>query len=285
MTSQGVKKLIILYLWMGLACLIISCNPHFYRLDQATRAAYRQQLKQMRKAYRHFVPVQLPMDSLQQAFWIAPSPNFNIRYPDLVIIHQTEEQSCAQSLSTLTNPHRAGRVSSHYLICKDGTIFQLVPDVYRAWQAGVSRWGPIRDVNSVSIGIELDNTGREPFPETQIHSLLVLLHVLQQRYHLDTASFVGHADIAPTRKQDPSVYFPWNELAAHGFGFWRDSVLVDPPADFHPWDALRIIGYDLSDTTAALVAFKRHFVQTDITPVMDSLSLKILYDVYQKYRR
>lgn len=276
-------------LWCCLCWLLVgiclSCNPHLYPLNPATRAAYRHQLKEMRKVYRHFVPIQLPMDSLQQAFWMAPSPNFNIRYPNLVIIHQTEEQSCAQSLATLTNAFRAGRVSSHYLICKDGTIFQLVPDVYRAWQAGVSRWGPIRDVNSASIGIELDNTGHEPFPDMQIHALLILLHVLQQRYHLDTANFVGHADIAPTRKQDPSIYFPWDRLAAAGFGYWRDSVLVSPPPDFHPLDALRIIGYDLSDTTAAIVAFKRHFVQTDLSPVLDSFSLKVLYDIYPKYRR
>jgi N-acetylmuramoyl-L-alanine amidase len=273
----------------GCICLTLSalwsCNAHLYPLSTQTRRAYHRQLRDMRKVYRHFIPIQLPLDSLQQAFWIAPSPNFNIRQPDLVIIHQTEEQSCAQALSTLTNPHRAARVSSHYLICKDGTVFQLVPDAYRAWQAGVSRWGYIRDVNSVSIGIELDNTGHEPFADAQIHALLVLLHILQERYHLDTANFIGHADIAPTRKQDPSVYFPWNTLAAHGFGFWPDSVLVDPPADFHPWDALRIIGYDLHDTTAALVAFKRHFIQTDLTPVWDSCSLRVLYNVYQKYRR
>lgn len=270
---------------LTLFLLMTSCSRHLYPLQSAVRSAYRHQLREMRKMYRHFVPIQLPLDSLQQAFWIAPSPNFNIRQPDLVIIHQTEEQSCAQSLSTLTNPHRAGRVSSHYLICKDGTVFQLVPDAYRAWQAGVSRWGYIRDVNSVSIGIELDNTGQEPFPDAQIHSLLILLKTLQQRYHLDTANFVGHADIAPTRKQDPSVYFPWSRLAAAGFGYWHDSLLVNPPPDFHPWDAMRIIGYDLSDTTAAIVAFKRHFIQTDLTPVLDSFSLRALYNVYQKYRR
>lgn len=237
----------------------------------------------MSAGYKQFVPVKLPVDSLQAKQWVAPSPNFSIRRPVMVILHHTAENSCAQSLRTLTNSLVRGRVSAHYLVCKDGTVYQLVSEQYRAWQAGISRWGNIHDINSVSLGIEIDNNGSEPFPVAQIHSLLVLLHSIKSRYHIPTGNFVGHADIAPTRKQDPSVYFPWQELAKHGYGYGVDSVLAIPPKNFDYISALRLIGYDIRDTAAAIVAFKRHFVQTDVSPQLTEMDKRALYDIYLKY--
>ena len=260
-----------------------SCSHDLYPLGRAAKNAYKDNLKTMRADYMHFTPVVLPVDSLAAAQWTAPSPNFDIRSPNMVIIHHTAQQSCQQSLRTLTNAAAKGRVSAHYLVCKDGTVYRLVDERYRAWQAGVSRWGNMRNINSLSIGIELDNNGFEHFSQPQIHSLLVLLESLKRRYHIPTGNFVGHADVAPTRKQDPNVYFPWGELARHGYGYGLDSLLPEPPPHFDAIAALRLIGYDVRDTTAAIVAFKRHYVQTDISPALRPIDKRALYDIYGKY--
>ena len=92
---------------------------------------------------------------------LRPSPNFDARRPQFVVIHHTSDSSAEESLAILTE--RAKRVSAHYLIARDGTIFHLVDELARAWHAGESYWSGQRDVNSASIGIELDNNGREPF--------------------------------------------------------------------------------------------------------------------------
>ena len=84
--------------------------------------------------------------------------------------------------------------------------------------------GPI-DMNSASIGIELDNDGSEPYAESQIRALLALLADLKQRYEIPAANFLGHSDIAPGRKVDPGVEFPWRRLAERGFGLWCDRPL------------------------------------------------------------
>src|SRR3546814_11214 len=131
-----------------------------------------------------------------------------------------------------------GPVSSHYLVGDNGDIYQLVADQDRAWHAGPGRWGTITDVNSASIGIELDNDGAEPFAPAQIDSLLRLLDDLCTRYNIPRSAIVAHADFAPTRKRDPGYRFPWKQLADAGFGLWPDEPLADPPPGFDPWQAL-----------------------------------------------
>lgn len=271
-------------LFLFIALLWSACSKGTYPQSSAVRKAYKVNLKNQSVGYRKFQPVQLPLDSLAVKQWVAPSPNFDIRTPNLVIIHQTEENSCAQSLNTLTNPNTNRKVSANYLICKDGTVFKLVDERYRAWQAGVSRWGNITNVNSVSLGIELDNTGKEPFPEKQIASLLVVLHSIKSRYHIPPENFIGHADVAPTRRADPSIYFPWQQLSTQGYGIWRDSILQEVPDPFDALTALRLIGYDLRDTTAAIVAFKRHFIQNDISPTLTPYDNQVLYNIFLKYK-
>lgn len=207
--------------------------------------------------------------------------NFNLRKPNFVIIHHTAQNSCAQTLHTFTT--QSSQVSAHYVICKDGTIHHMLNDYLRAWQAGVSRWGNDIDINSSSIGIELDNNGNEPFPEAQVNSLLKLLSLLKKKYNIPTANFIGHADIAPTRKNDPNIYFPWKRLSENGFGYWYDDTTnVQLPHDFNAIQALRIIGYDIKDTTAATIAFKRHWLQ-DTIPVFDSAQYKVLFNVMKKF--
>ena len=190
-----------------------------------------------------------------------PSPNFDQRRPNLVIIHHTSNATSAQALRTLTTPER--KVSAHYLIDRDGSIVQLVDERERAWHAGLSWWGGVTDVNSSSIGIELDNTGSEPFADAQIDALLALLTDIRQRYPIPTANFIGHADVAPTRKDDPSPLFPWARLAAAGFGLWCDSPLAPAPDGFDLALALAALGYDPATPDAAQRVFRHHYFGGD----------------------
>lgn len=198
------------------------------------------------------------------AEWV-PSPNHDVRDPVIVVIHATEQDSVAESLETLRTRNAGGPVSAHYLVGDDGRIYQLVPDALRAWHAGGGRWGTITDLNSASIGIELDNDGSEPFTSAQIGSLVRLLEELATRHGIPRTAVIAHADMAPMRKRDPGAHFPWATLAEAGFGHWPEGELVDPPPDFDPWMALRLLGYSLADTTpgderaAAARAFHRHF--------------------------
>ena len=192
--------------------------------------------------------------------WVA-SPNFDERRPNLVIIHHTSDDTVDEALRTLTAPER--KVSSHYLISRNGEILQLVDERARAWHAGKSWWGGITDINSVSLGIELDNNGGEPFAEAQIDALLGLLEGIRQRYPIPSANFIGHADVAPTRKDDPSALFPWQKLAARGFGLWCDEPLAPAPEGFDLALALTAIGYDPATPEASRQAFRLHFVRGD----------------------
>ena len=192
------------------------------------------------------------------------SPNFDQRRPNLVIIHHTSNSTSAQALRTLTSPER--KVSAHYLIDRNGSIVQLVSESDRAWHAGLSWWGGITDVNSSSIGIELDNTGSEPFADAQIDSLLALLTDIRQRYPIPAANFIGHADVAPTRKDDPSPLFPWARLAAAGFGLWCDSPQPSAPEGFDLALALAALGYDMATPDAAQRAFRHHYLGSDEAP-------------------
>lgn len=199
------------------------------------------------------VPVHNPL-----ATW-TPSPNYNKRAPFLIVIHFTQDSTLQQAMHELRTRNSGGPVSAHYLVGKDGHIYQLVADRKRAWQAGSGRWGTITDLNSASIGIEIDNNGDEPFAQAQIQSLLRLLTDLCDRWHIPRTQIIGHEDLAPTRRSDPGQYFPWQELAAHGFGLWPHGKLVDPPPGFDPWTAMAAIGYPLGNRGAAVHAFHNHF--------------------------
>jgi N-acetylmuramoyl-L-alanine amidase len=165
---------------------------------------------------------------------------------------------------------------------KDGVVYQMLNDYFRGQHAGVSRWGNQLDMNSASIGIELDNNGYQYFDSLQINSLLVVLSKLKKDYNIPTANFIGHGDIAPTRKNDPNWRFPWKLLAEKGFGLWYDEIRDTVPASFNYIVGLRIVGYDIKDTSAAIVAFKRHFLQ-DTTRGMTNYSKELLYNLQKKY--
>jgi N-acetylmuramoyl-L-alanine amidase len=199
-----------------------------------------------------------------------PSPNFESRKPQLIIVHHTNMVSFEAALETLKTGNPNGRVSAHYLIGKDGRIAQLVRDNERAWHAGISRWRGQVDLNSSSIGIELDNDGYTPFPDAQIDALIRLLTDLTDRLAIEKQQVWAHADIAPSRKDDPNRYFPWRTLAAQGFGLWPRTDRAPVPMNFDPWQALARIGYDLSDRPAAVVAFHRHYFGDESAELRES---------------
>jgi Negative regulator of beta-lactamase expression len=261
-----------------LLVLVFGCAGNPY---SKTNRFHKKQTKQYAKSLKQ-IPNRLYLDSAIMPRYAVATTNFDMRRPNFVIIHHTAQNSCEQTLRTFTLQRT--KVSAHYVICKDGTIHHMLNDYLRAWQAGNSKWGNFTDLNSSSIGIELDNNGFEPFPESQITSLVKLLDTLKRKYFIPTPNFIGHADIAPGRKVDPNAYFPWQNLAERGFGLWYDTTGVTVPEYFNAQQALRIIGYNIKDTTAAIRSFKLHFVQHDTTKVLNDDDKKILYDLMQKYQ-
>jgi N-acetylmuramoyl-L-alanine amidase len=244
----------------------------------ATNKLYKKQAKAFAKELRK-QPTAIDSTPAPSS-WVGTT-NFGMRKPNFVILHHTAQTACDTTLRTFTLPRT--QVSAHYVICKDGTIHHMLNDYLRAWHAGNSKWGNVTDVNSVSIGIELDNNGFEPFADAQIQSLLVLLKKLKKENNIPTANFIGHSDIAPKRKVDPNKYFPWKLLSENGYGYWYDTANVKVPADFNTIQSLRIIGYDVKDTVAAIKAFKLHFVQNDTLPKITEADKKIIYGLYKKY--
>ncbi|HEY4147457.1 MAG TPA: N-acetylmuramoyl-L-alanine amidase [Chitinophagaceae bacterium] len=256
-------------------CVLISCNHNPYK---STNKAYRKEAKALAAELR----VEPPADSLQPPPQWVGTTNFNLRKPGFVIIHHTAQNSCEKTLKTFTQP--TSKVSAHYVICKDGTVHHMLNDYLRAWQAGVSKWGNMTDINSFSIGIEIDNNGFEPFTDAQINSLLRLLARLKRDYAIPAANFIGHSDIAPGRKVDPNHYFPWQTLAAQGFGLWYDTTGTVVPEGFNAIQGLRIIGYNISDSLKAIGSFHLHFVQQDSTKVLTDDDRKIIFDLAKKYQ-
>lgn len=215
--------------------------------------------------------------------WVG-TPNMGIRRPNFVVIHHTATNGVSEVLAEFTKP--GGReASSHYVIDKDGTVYHMLNDLLRSHHAGDGKWGNSTDINSASIGIELVNTGKEPFSLQQINTLVVLLDRLKRAYKIPDANFIGHSDVAPTRKVDPSHRFPWKYMSEKGFGlWWSDTTNVIVPDSFDYLMALRIIGYDISSPSSAVAAFKRHFMAEGNGGGMNASVRKIIYALYRKYQ-
>ncbi len=205
-----------------------------------------------------------------------PSPNHDVRKPIIIVLHYTQQESVAESLLTLSTANSQGPVSAHYLIGKDGRRYQLVADELRAWHAGGGSWGTITDLNSASIGIELDNDGQSDFAEAQIASLIELLEDLCARWDIPRSQVIGHSDLAPVRKVDPGARFPWKRLYEAGFGIWPAEDAPPPPPGFDPWRALAQVGYPLQDRAAAVRAFHLRFRGHD-GDTLDAEDLRILH--------
>lgn len=261
---------------------VLALSVALSRCHRGPYAATNKTYKKQAKAFAKTLQKAPPADSLSaMAAWVGTT-NFNLRKPNFVIIHHTAQNSCEETLKTFTTAK--SQVSAHYVICKDGTIHHMLNDYLRAWHGGVAKWGNNTDINSSSIGIEIDNNGFEAFTDQQITSLMALLGNLKKAYGIPVANFIGHSDIAPTRKVDPNVNFPWKKLADNGFGlWWSDTTGVQPPPDFNPVQALRIIGYDVKDSAAAIGAFKRKYEQIDKSKTLTDEDRKVLFSLYRKY--
>lgn len=260
-----------------LMAILYSCNTGKYA---STNKIYKKQIREYAKLLLEY-PVKDSAGLPYAADWVGTT-NLSMRRANFVIIHHTAQNSCEQTLQTFTLPRT--QVSAHYVICEDGTVHHMLNDLLRAHHAGVSKWGNTTDLNSSSIGIELDNNGFEHFTEPQLNSLLILLDRLKKAYSIPASNFIGHGDIAPTRKNDPNWRFPWKRLAEKGFGFWyEDPSNVLLPEGFNHLQALRVVGFDTKDTNAAIVGFKRHWLQ-DTTRGLSTDQLKVLYQLSKKYQ-
>lgn len=225
-----------------------------------------------------------------------PSPNHDARPAgkaiDLVVLHYTGMLDPESALRRLTDP--AAKVSSHHLIDEAGSVYRLVDENRRAWHAGVSYWGGERDVNGISIGIELANPGHDfgyrAFPQPQMAALFELCRGILARHRIPRARVIGHSDVAPRRKIDPGELFDWHGLAAAGFGLWPEPL--DGPADTAAvLMALARIGYEVGPvetdeiTRAAIAAFQRHFRPSRIDGVIDAQTRGLIHGLARAVKK
>lgn len=193
---------------------------------------------------------------------------------DKLIIHYTEV-SFSDALTLLTKPSERP-VSSHYLIHKNGTIFELLDPKFRAWHAGESYWDGQISINNSSIGIELDNNGQEAFPDRQIESLIILAKNLISHYNLKQEYILGHSDIACHRKSDPGQLFPWQELAKNNIGlYFEPEIDCEKESEDSFYDLLKSYGYNMQYPNEAIKAFNEHYCKFHNSNEWDKKSISI----------
>jgi N-acetylmuramoyl-L-alanine amidase len=266
------------YILFAFAALFSACSTSKYA---ASDKEYKRMAKEFSKVIKAVPPVEQRIDSLINEQYFVGTVNMSMRKPNYVIIHHTAQDSTAQTLKTFTI--KRPQTSAHYVIGRDGKVYQMVNDYLRAQHAGLGKWGSVTDMNSCSIGIEMDNNGTtDPWTDAQINSLCAVLATLKKKYSIPTANFIGHADYAPGRKNDPKN-FPWKTLAKRGFGFWYDDILNMPPAEFDTTLALRVIGYNTTNLGNAINAFKIHFTAGNNEKTLDETDKLILFNLYKKY--
>ena len=180
---------------------------------------------------------------------------------DILVLHYTGMQSAGAAIERLCDP--ASRVSSHYVVEEDGTVWRLVPEERRAWHAGVSFWRGHEGLNGRSVGVEIVNPGHEwgyrPFPPVQMAAVRDLCAGVLARHPIPARNVVAHSDIAPDRKEDPGELFDWAGLAAAGIGLWPEwpPVSRDTPGDRAGLRAdLAVIGYPVPHDGANEAAFE-----------------------------
>ncbi|MBX9710591.1 MAG: N-acetylmuramoyl-L-alanine amidase [Xanthobacteraceae bacterium] len=220
------------------------------------------------------------------------SPNHDERVGnvvDILLLHYTGMPDADGALMRLCAAD--SKVSSHYLVRENGEIIQLVPEERRAWHAGVSNWRGYTDINSRSIGIEIANAGHDggcpDYPPAQIEAVIALCRDILGRWPIPPDQVLAHSDVAPTRKQDPGEYFPWERLHESGIGLWSlDTPPDDPSAALDSQQRTRLLqmletyGYGVvasggeDDNTAAVIAgFQRHFRPQLVNGIADLSTL------------
>ena len=162
---------------------------------------------------------------------IVESPNHDERPPGteitLVVLHSISlppgeyggdsiERLFTNCLDPDAHPYfreiRGLKVSSHFLIRRDGESVQFVPVERRAWHAGDSAWRGRGRCNDFSVGIELEGTEEDAFTDLQYQALTRLVRELRTRFPL--RDLAAHSDVAPGRKTDPGAHFDWARLLA-----------------------------------------------------------------------
>ena len=216
----------------------------------------------------------------------APSPNFDERMLpiQMVVLHYTEMKPVENAIDKMCNPD--SKVSAHYLITEEGEVVRLVDEAKRAWHAGVSFWRGHKDVNSASIGIELDHPGHaggyRAFSDAQFEALVPLLARMVKHHDIPRANVVGHSDVAPGRKIDPGELFPWDRLAEYNLCLPRPEKLeqgdpFDNDASFYL--ALERFGYDITNGHRAVEAFQRRWRPERIDGQIDGQVRAILFQL------
>jgi N-acetylmuramoyl-L-alanine amidase len=236
---------------------------------------------------------------------IAPSPNVGVRRGggaiDFLILHYTGLETARRSLEVLCDPRC--EVSCHYLIDDDGAITQMVNEADRAWHAGLSSWHGVEDINSHSIGIEIQNPGHAHgypvFPEAQMAAVEALAGDIVERRRIRPENVLAHSDIAPQRKIDPGEKFDWARLAEAGIGHWVAPRGLSPQEaldDLAPWQAdprvahcqalLSMYGYRVARdgvldaaTMKVITAFQRHFRPALVNGLPDASTIGTLEDL------
>lgn len=230
---------------------------------------------------------------------VLPSPNHDERQADIdiLLLHYTGMVSAEDAIARLCDPE--SKVSCHYLVHEDGRIVQMVPESERAWHAGLSNWEGEPDVNSRSIGIEIQNPGHEhgyrDFPDAQIEALIRLGLDICERRGIARNRVLAHSDVAPKRKDDPGEKFPWDRLYAAKLGHWQKPAPLTTEGDdsFFEGDTgepveeiqslFSMYGYGVeisglfdAQTKAVVTAFQRHFRQEKVDGTVDPSTIATL---------
>ncbi|PWF39096.1 N-acetylmuramoyl-L-alanine amidase [Massilia glaciei] len=214
-----------------------------------------------------------------------------------VVLHYTVAD-LPRSLKILTEQV----VSSHYLISDEAkpVIYRLVDESRQSNHAGVSNWKTYTQLNATSVGIEIVNPGFTdtpqgrvwyPFPQAQIDQLKLLLKQIMERHNIPPENVLGHADVAPQRKQDPGPLFPWHQLAQAGMVVWPDGERLAAARALHALAApevgwfqrqLAVFGYAVPQTgvldaatRAVITAFQMRYrpAVIDGTPDAETAAL------------
>lgn len=174
--------------------------------------------------------------------------------------------------------HGEAQVSAHYVIGPDGTVWQLVDEADRAWHAGAGAWGPVTDVNSRSIGIEIANTGSTPFAAKQMDALDTLVAAIMDRHAIPPERVIGHSDMAPGRKTDPGARFDWRRLARQGLAIWPE-----PKGEGNFTENARAFGYTADVPRDTLLAAFRLRFRPGATGPLDDTDRAIIANLARRW--
>jgi len=214
-----------------------------------------------------------------------PSPNHGPRRdgltPRLVVLHYTGMASAKAALDRLCDP--AAEVSSHWLVGRDGRLWRLVDEERRAWHAGTGSWGGQGDVNSRSIGIEIDNDGRSPFAAPAMARLETVLAGVLSRWRIPPEGVIAHSDMAPRRKADPGPRFDWRRIAVLGLSVWPRQALSEEADPRRFLDLAAAFGWPAEEGLGpVLVALRLRFRPGALGPLSPA-DMAVAADLARRY--